>query len=231
MSEVLKPNQGLFLWRMITGETPAIREPKKSEAKPDLKKDRQELLNRGYLTTEKRGRSEHLLLTDKAWAWAEASLEVNLLKSRSTLGAEALEGLLHRLLPFLQNNRIPLAALFSEGTSLSTPAQAGGQRPEATAATLSGDVPEDPRALWPDIERACLDLGDGQRKVRVHLSDLRQALPRVQRGHLDRALILLQRDGCLVLYRQDNTAALTAADHEAALTVGDAPRHLVYLED
>lgn len=228
MSEELKPNQAMFLWRMIAGQTPDVREPMKSKAKPDLnKKDRQMLLSEGYLIAEKRGRADYFVLTDKAWAWAERSVNVDLLKSRSSVGAEALEGLLHRLLPYLKAQEIPLAALFASPPTERTDVAPSNGSPEPTARAGSSDEDE----LWPKIERACLHLSNGRRQVRVLLRKLRAALPDVERDDLDRALVLLQREGRLVLYREDNSAALTPEDISAALIVGDAPRHLVYLEN
>lgn len=111
MSEELKPNQALFIWKLLTAETAEEREPQKSKAKPDLKKDLAPLLAQGYVTVEKRGRAQHLLLTDKAWAWAERTGDVRLMKSNSKVGAEALEGLLHRLIPFLDEKQFPLASI------------------------------------------------------------------------------------------------------------------------
>ena len=221
----LKGNQALFLWRMITGEDINMREPKLSDAKPalDAKTDRKKLIDEGYLEVTQRGRAKHLLLTEKAWSWAASAREVQLLKSRSSVGAEALEGLLHRLLPYLKRHEIPLAALFMEDS---------GPEPKVTPPPRApvhdpGSVAEEAKK----IEAAYLSLTGGRRQVRVLLRDLRAALSEMEKSALDRALIGMQDTKKVVLYREDNTAALTAADHEAALIVGDSPRHLVYMED
>lgn len=225
----LKPNQALFLWRMITGATDSIREPSLSTAIPKLKSDRKSLVDQGYLETEKRGRSTHLLLTDKSWEWAATHLEVELLKSSSPVGAEALEGLLHRLLPFLKRSQIPLAALFMD-LPFSAKVPAPSQSDEGAIAVPERRKP-DTQEFRQAIEEAYLALSGGHRKVRVLLRDLRPTLPQVPRTNLDEILKSMQRDGKLVLYREDNSAALTPADSEAALLVGDSPRHLIYLED
>lgn len=218
MSEELKPNQALFIWKLLTAETAEEREPQKSKAKPDLKKDLAPLLAQGYVTVEKRGRAQHLLLTDKAWAWAERTGDVRLMKSNSKVGAEALEGLLHRLIPFLDEKQFPLASIF-------IPAPIPEPDPGSTTKGL------DLGTLTLLIEQACLRLTGGRRKERVSLAALRAKLVTVPRAELDEALRQLQRDGKLVLFREDNTAALTPADHDAALVVGDSPRHIVYLEN
>lgn len=221
MSEELKPNQALFLWNLLTAETTEEREPMKKNAKPDLKKDFAPLVQRGYLAIEKRGRAGHLILTDKAWAWAEQTGDVRLLQSNSKIGAQALERLLRRLIPFLLRNNIPLAALL---------ATQGDEAPPETPQPTSPSKRE-PAALALLIEQACLRLTGGRRKERVSLRELRLKLNTVPRAELDDALLQLQRDGKLVLFREDNSPVLTRADHEAALIVGDSPRHIVYLEN
>jgi len=224
MSDQLKPNQALFLWRMIVGESLDVQQPAKSKAKPDIGKDRKKLLDEGYLSTEKRGKAEHLILTDKAWQWAASNSKVHLLKSRSTVGAEALEGLLRRLLPFLQAQEIPLAALFMDSA-----ANTASAKDSPSVSTTSAFKDSD--ALRRSVEQAYLSLSNGRRKERVLLRDLRGRLPQIARPDLDRLLIDMQRQRRLVLYREDNTAALTPADSEGALIIGDSPRHIVYLED
>lgn len=231
MSEELTPKQSLFLWKLLTAETDSEREPKMGEAQPRLTPaERAPLINKGYITLEKRknGRSgaNHVLLTDKAWAWAESTEHVRLLKSNSKIGAQALEGLLHRLIPFLKQKGIPLALLFlpsAEGASADTSSIPEPSAPKAPR-------PIDTFSLDAELERACLELTGGRRKERVALRALRQKLAHLPRPSLDEALFRLERSGKLVLYREDNTSALTAADHEAALSVNGSPRHLVYLE-
>lgn len=224
----LSRKQALFLWRMITGPTPDVQEPKWSEAKPKIGKERQLLVDEGYLTKEKRGKADHLLLTDKAWSWAQDATNVEVLKSRSTVGAEALEGLLHRLLPYLKAQEIPLAALFMP----STPAPSESiSADEATTPPNSPESSSHARDLAAKIEHACLSIAGGRRKVRILLRDLRPALSEIPRRELDETLISMNRARRLVLYPEDNTAALTPEDHAAALLINDSPRHLVYLEE
>lgn len=235
MNRDVSPKQALFLWKMITAETPELREPKAGSATPGLdpKKERQPLIDKGYLNADKRGRATHLVLTDKAWAWAAGSIDVELMKSNSKVGAEALQGLLRRLLPYLQRNDLQLSSIFAEpprnvdGEHASTTAS----RPMAREEPTSPDPAPDTRVpLTETVEHACLQLTGGQRQQRVRLTRLREALPQVPRQVLDATLVALQDAGRAVLYRDDNTSGLTEADHAAALYVGDAPRHIVYLE-
>jgi len=221
-----EPNQkqALLLWMMITGATPEERRPMMSAARPDLSpRERNALVDHGFLEkipgkTRKGARATFLALTDKAWEWASHAREIEIMSSK--FASNALQGLLRRLVRFLERSDIALAELFREDQEHPTSAV-----PEApTAPEPVGE------SLHTRVEQACLSLAGGAKKSRVRLSALRRALPAMSRQQLDAALIDLQRERRLVLYREDNTPALTAEDHAAALVVGDSPRHLVYLE-
>lgn len=212
--------QALLLWRMIAAESEAERSPLQSKTRPRLQKSElADLVSQGLVTLEPHGRGERLVLTEKAWGWAAEADDVELLKSQSSVGAEALQGLLRRLLPFLRRREIALAELFMSEQAEVEPAEPAPAEPVVDSASL-------PRR----IEEACLALTGGKRKERVRLSALRSTLSSVERGALDHALLQLQDQRRLVLYREDNSAALTPADHEAALSVNGSPRHIVYLE-
>jgi hypothetical protein len=75
-----------------------------------------------------------------------------------------------------------------------------------------------------------VELAGGKRAERVHLADLRDALPELERATVDRELLALQTDGTLVLYRNDNTASLKPRDRAAELLIAGHPRHLVLLD-
>jgi hypothetical protein len=227
MNQDITPKQALFLWKMITGLTPEVREPMQSKATPKLNTaEKKVLLDEGYLSVDKRGRRSHLVMTDKAWAWAERSEDVQF--SNSKEGAAALQGLLKSLLPFLHEHELPLATVFSGRKG------SRGENSHAEAArtdTASGVSSElDVVDLVGRVEATCLELTNGRRQQRVRLSALRDALATVPRHALDQALLALQDAERAVLYRDDNSAALSEADHAAALVVGEAPRHIIYLE-
>jgi hypothetical protein len=212
MSFEPNPTQALALWRMIAGETPQERRPTLGDIKP---LQRRPLLEHGFLEQEagksKKGANvQFLVLTDKAWEWASHARDLRF--NRAPTASHILQGLLRRLVPFLERRDIALAELFGDD--------------EATP-TAPSPIGESVRTR---IEQACLSLAGGAKKSRVRLSSLRSALPAISRQQLDAALIDLQRERRLVLYREDNTPALTPEDHAAALVVGDSPRHLVYLE-
>jgi hypothetical protein len=222
------PKQALFLWNMITAETPEVREPMMSKAKPDLapKTERKDLIDQGYLETEKRGSATHLILTDRAWAWAAEATDVELMLSNSRIGAAALQGLLRRLLPFMNARGIALADLFPDTT-----ASAAALEIPATERNPAEPVFAADGALRLRVRAACLDLVEGKTSRDVPLASLRSCLRDIPRPALDAELRQMHLDGQIALYRNDNTAAVTPADERAALIVGDAPRHLLYLKD
>jgi hypothetical protein len=240
-----EPNerQALLLWTMITAATPQERQPMMSAARPKLAtRERNALVKNGFLEctlgkTEKGHRANFLAVTDKAWEWASHAHEVEIMPSK--FASSALQGLLRRLVPFLERREIALAELFRDeepqlDEATVSPEKQRAQRQNRPPRGTSPAAPtvREPAgdSLHTQVEQACLSLAGGAKKSRVRLSALRRALPAISRRQLDAALIVLQRERRLVLYREDNTPALTAEDHAAALVVGDSPRHLVYLE-
>lgn len=225
----VKPKQALAIWRMLTAEADDVREPMWSKVRPKLTTpERKELLQQGLVVSTKRGRANHLVLTQEAWKWAQKSAQVELGKSAE--GAAALQGLLRRLLPYLEHHSIHLLDILG-GTSVgaseperkapSAPsAQTLSQKAEAKAAPARDLVLERIRAL---AEKA--PAGG------VRLVALRAVLPHFNRKVVDDALISLCKAGLILLYPDDDRASLTKADHDAALIEGDTPRHLVYLEN
>jgi hypothetical protein len=98
---------------MISGKTEDERTPMQSKTRPELSPvERKPLVDHGFITLERSGGGQRLVLADRAWAWAADAIDVEILKSRSTVGAEALEALLQRLLPFLKRRNLQLADLF-----------------------------------------------------------------------------------------------------------------------
>jgi hypothetical protein len=239
-----EPNerQALLLWTMIAGATPNERQPMWSAARPDLDaSERTALVTHGFVEKTRRmskkgAPANFMALTDKAWEWASHAHDIEIMHSKFASGA--LQGLLRRLVPFLERREVALAELFQDDPPILDDAKASREnercepRDELTSSVVT--PPSAPTAtadsLRTRVEQTCLSLAGGAKKSRVRLSALRKALPAISRQQLDAALIDLQRERRLVLYREDNTPALTAEDHAAALLVGDSPRHLVYLE-
>lgn len=220
MSFEPNPQQAFLIFSMIFGRSASEREPSFSAAPID-KAPRDELEREGFIKFERRGRTGHVLLEDKAWAWAAENLSAKLppgrpkkkpaaqpsgksKKKRETKpnASDLLRAVLSHLHDYLRKSDHALADLVSRGSS------------------------DD---LEHRVRGACLDLAHGAVKERVRLKDLRAKLP-TARDELDAALLRMQTEGKLVLYRMDNPAELTPEDEVAALYIAGNPRHLVYLE-
>jgi hypothetical protein len=219
---------------MITGGTPEERRPMMSKTRPDLEPlERKALVNHGFLSVVPgKGKSgapaKFLELTDTAWEWASHARDVELMSSK--FATPALQGLLRRLIPFLEQHELALADLFRDANADANADADRAATPKALRAPAAPAATPTNASIGARVEQACLSLAGGAKKSRVRLSALRKALPAIPRKQLDTALLELQREQRLVLYREDNTPALTPEDHAAALLVGDSPRHLVYLE-
>jgi len=202
MSFTPSPMQTLVLFRLVfTGE-----EPKLSEL-PQLKPGpRRELVGAGFIELEKRGRAQHILLTERAWAWVAENLDAKVPRQARTL--EAFEGLLRKLQNYLQTCDVALAE-FVQATV----------QPPPTA----GD-------LFSRIRSTYLQLSEGAYGVKVRLKDLRPRIAGVRRAELDDALMKLQARGAVVLMPLDDPESRTAADEQAAIDILGNKRHILYME-
>jgi len=212
------PKQALALWRMLTANTPELAEPKVSDLRPELSPaERDPLLKSGFVTMRTgKNRATHLVPTDKAWEWAARTMPVNLLKSRSPVGAEVLEALLNRLLPNLKTQGIALADVIR-----SMP---------VTKAATDALTPTSP-SCGADVLSALRKLAKRSPSGAVRLASLRVELASFGRAEVDAALRALRDTGSVVLYQDDDRASLTEADHQAALLEANTPHHLAYLEN
>ncbi|MBL7646280.1 MAG: hypothetical protein JNK74_08850 [Candidatus Hydrogenedentes bacterium] len=212
MSDGISPLLVLLMWNLLfTGDEPMV-----SKAKPGVdKKKLGPLLNAGLVALEKRGRASHIVLTDRAWQWAEENLDAQFSTTPSV--TIALRGLLPRLKHYLKQTGTPLAEL------LGAVEAAEQARPESPA-------PE-PISIDDAIRDAYLALSGGQWETRVRLAPLREKLAAFTKEAQDQALLRMQADGRLVLYRLDDPQDTFDADRAAALYIGNDPRHLVYMKE
>jgi DNA-binding MarR family transcriptional regulator len=109
MDMTLSPNQVLAIWNLLfTGE-----EPKLAKWKPALtSEERRPLLEAGLVEMERRGRSIHVLLTEKGWAWAAAHLDASV--AESPAAAHALAGVLRALKRHLDHHQTTLAQFLAD---------------------------------------------------------------------------------------------------------------------
>ena len=215
----LSPKQTLVLWQLlITGDEPAI-----SKVKPELTvQERKVLVDHGLIELVQRKRSKHMVLTDKAWAWASEQSVTAL--SRSPDPALLLT-LIHKIQAYLQAHEISLAEFFA-------PAEVTVSEPTPTKET-----PKDNRTLAmvtttlnEQIQSAYYKITQGQWNVRVRLADLRKHLIHSSKEAIDAALRQMQLDGQSVLMPLDDPKGIGADDEEAAVNIGGDRRHIVYLK-
>ena len=110
MSFEPSPKQVLALWNMLfTGE-----EPRLSNLQPDLTSlEIRELENAGLIELDRRKRSKHIVLTEKAWAWTATHLDADVFPSKTAV--KALRGLLNSLKCYLETTECTLAEFVSLG--------------------------------------------------------------------------------------------------------------------
>jgi hypothetical protein len=232
------PKQALLLWKMLTAESADDRSPMQSKAKPAISgAERADLVKNEFIELAKQqSGGARIELTDKAWAWAAIETNVQLLRSRSTVGVEALEGLLHQLIPFLQARGIALAEVFPE-PSAGSPSQQhspkkrpiGRPAPSRKSPSKAGQTKRAPAKNR--VELVCRELNAQKPNGAIRLAHLRARLSDVPRQAFDSELQRLHAAGRIALYRDDNSAAVTADDDQAALSVGGEPRHLLYWKE
>lgn len=219
MSDEIPPLLVLLMWNLLfTGDEPMV-----SKAKPGV--DRKKLiplLDGGLIVLEKRGRANHIVLTDRAWQWAEEHLDAEF--SPRANATPALQGLLPRLKNYLQQTGTPLAELLNTEV-VPSPAPEVPPTEAVVPPTPASDVP-----IEDAIRRAYLTLSGNQWNSRVRLASLREQLGAYPRAELDQVLLRLQTAGRLVLYRLDDPQDTFDADRAAALYLGSDPRHLVYMK-
>jgi hypothetical protein len=196
------PRQTLYMLRLTFGAA----EPRLQDLRPPLEPValRRQLQTLGLIRLEKRGRYQHVLLTDKGWQWMQVHLNAHIESGRGVSPALVLRDLLPRLQCFLQSKGYALAEMFSQGDSM---AAADSQQLRATL----------------------LELGHGRVQQRLTLMQVRAALPQLSREALDAALLELQRCSAVALYHEDNPALRGAAVDAAALQLAGSRYHLVYL--
>jgi len=230
----LEPLQRLLLWTLAVSDDGEFWKNIKTSLKA-AKRDA--LVREGYVEKETRkdpttkSNSLYLSLSDRGWSWCQNHLRDEI-KTRSPQPAVILERFLKMLADYFaaQNQTNSLAQMILTAKNAGASLQNGKEQHEGNGSSLAttNSVEEDPSKLNQLIREACLKLGGGKRNVRVHLYDLRSAIP-TDRSVLDHQLLTLEQHGELALYTLDNPQEITSADHDAAIrTHGGKERHIVY---
>ncbi len=211
--------QTLILWALLTkAEGGSFQK----DIRPEVtKKDREALVRAGLITSEKRGRSLWLEVSEKGWTWAGDNLDANLPK-RSNAGTVILQEWLTRLKAFIEARGFALADVLAPNPSSPPP----NSHPVDFRPQASGDYP----TVRSRIRKAYLELTGGRFNRRALLKDIRDRLQDVERSVLDEALKRMQREQEASLYQIDNRIEITDADRDAAIYFGSEPRHLLWIE-
>ncbi|MGW4056688.1 hypothetical protein ACWEGE_00340 [Amycolatopsis sp. NPDC004747] len=170
-------------------------------------KERTQLNDDGYVTSEKAGRTFVHQLTDRGWAWCEQELGAK--KPPPPRPQSTLCSVLYLVLggfdDFRRHRNLRLADVFG------TPAPPGPAEDLETRIRVAyRELVREPRG-W------------------VGLVDLRPKLG-APAAEVDAVLKELSRAGKIHLVPEDNRKALTAADHEAAIRIGGEDNHLLSIE-
>jgi hypothetical protein len=202
--------QALTLWDLLlTGEEPSV-----SKVKPELTpSEREKLAREGFIEIEQRGRSKHIVLTDKVWERALDDLIVE--GTKSPYASTVLQHLLEKLKEYLQSHNISLAEFLHS---------------QHKAITGSANIAIAPEDLEEKIREAYLEVSGGSYNVRVHLSELRQHLSDISRAEIDKSLVKMQRAGQLSLMPLDDPQEIRPEDEKAAIDMGGPKRHILYME-
>jgi hypothetical protein len=212
------PKQALVLFSLLfTGA-----EPMMSELKPKLTpKERATLVNAGLIELDRRGRAQHVVLTDAGWDWAGKNLDAEI--SAQARANETLAAVLAHLKAFLDARGIALGEMVRPGRA---PAADAPLHEEPR----SMPKPNGTTDLVARVRAACLRAAGGRTGVRVRLADVRSEFPDVSRAVLDEALLAMQRSRAAVFFRLDDPQEIQPADERGALSIAGAPHHVLYLE-
>jgi hypothetical protein len=208
------PKQALILFSLMFGGD----EPMVSKIKPRITVAESAALQRADLITlERRGRANHVVLTEAAWDWAGKNLDAPISKRAHT--NETLMAVLARLKRFLDARGIPLGEM-----ARAPKASAGDALTHERHGLKNGA--KDVGARVRDI---CLRATGGRTRVRVRLVEVRKALADVPRAALDETLLAMQRSEAATFFPLDNPQELFPDDERDALNIAGTRHHLVYL--
>jgi hypothetical protein len=205
------PKQALVMWNLlITEDEPAV-----SKVRPELKPaERQPLIDVGLIELVKRGRSTHIVLTDKAWDWAAGHFEVEL--SKSNFAVPILQELLKKLGNYLKHHKIPLVEfLVYKNTTIEN---------SESGTNVGSD-------LEAKMSEAYLKASGGEYNVRVRLSQLRQLVDDLPQAEVDKVLLQMGLAGKMTLMHLDDPQEIRPEDEQAAVNIGGQKNHIVYMRE
>ncbi|MFF1614746.1 hypothetical protein ACFVYA_43885 [Amycolatopsis sp. NPDC058278] len=177
-------------------------------------KERTQLNDKRYVTSEKAGRSFVHQLTDRGWAWCEEEIAAKTPpppRPQSVL-CSSLYVVLGGVADFLHRRDLRLADVFGSTNGVAVEPEAEPEHDLETRIRVAyRELVREPRG-W------------------VALVDLRPKLGGAAAAEVDAVLKELSRTGKAHLVPEDNRKVLTAADQEAAIRVGGEDNHLLSIE-
>ncbi|MFJ1759242.1 hypothetical protein ACIOD2_02935 [Amycolatopsis sp. NPDC088138] len=179
-------------------------------------KERTQLKDSGYITSEKIGRPFVHQLTDRGWAWCEDELAAGSPpppRPQSVL-CSSMYVLLGGLHGYLRREKLRLANIFEADPG---PEPESEPEPDVVVEDLEGRI----RIAYRELVK--------EPRGWVGLVDLRPKLGEPA-DEVDAVLKELSAAGKIHLVPEDNRKALTAAHHEAAIRIGGEDNHLLSIE-
>ncbi|MFZ4658992.1 MAG: hypothetical protein ACOYNY_18410 [Caldilineaceae bacterium] len=225
MNYQLSAKQAFVLWQLLLhGDDVAL-----SKLDPSLTPaERKPLLDAGLIDLAPRGRSKHVVLTDKAWLWAVEQGEIAIYPSKKH-APRLLQTLLNKVQGYLQTNAIPLTE-FLTAQPIARGVEHTDTRNNQTVTSATVNSFTDFAAMATAIRTAYRQITGGKVNLRVRLSELHKGLPLVPKTLLDATLRQMQLNGELVLMPLDDPKGVYAEDQVAAVNIAGEFHHIVYLK-
>ncbi|MDV3351892.1 hypothetical protein QGP82_24525 [Leptothoe sp. LEGE 181152] len=226
MSFKATPKQTLALWYLIALYVADNEEPTKGDFRILRGAERKPLEEAGLIEYEKRPRPlknnrksypEHIILTDKAWHWAENNDDIKF--SDSKYGVQILANLLPKVVANLHKREIRL----TEFLLLKTENAKELDR-------IFSEKTTDTNLLQEKICEAYSKISEGDYDVGVRLAELRQYLGDLPRANIDQALGAMELAKKLILMPINDPQAISLDDETAAIDVDGEKRHIIYME-
>ena len=229
----LTPSRALLLFGLLARHG----ECAQAELMPAVKKaDREALVKAKLIGVGKAGRGLKLTLDDAGWAWAAEHLAAELPPPQ-----RALADLLARLGEHLAKSGETLADFIgskpegvAEGKGTVPTNEKVPSKPRAVAAKKKAPkarVHDPVASARKQIERAFMELTDGQTGTDVLLADLRPRVLNVDRETFDAALAEMHLEGGKArLMRIENSRAVTETDRSAAFHFKSNVFHALWME-
>lgn len=224
MTIKLSAKQNFVLWQLLlNGDDVALTklDPRLTPA------ERKPLLDAGLIDLVKRGQSNHVLLTDKTWAWA-CEQTVSPPYASKKHAPLLFQTLISKLQVYLQTNGIPLSEFLTTQATACHSDDGANDNKRDQPRSHNGVV--DFATMAAAIRTTYRRITGGKLNTRVRLAELHKELPFGAKEMIDTTLRQMQLNGELVLMPLDDPKGIYAEDQAAAVNISGDLRHIVYLK-